>query len=209
MRFPTCSTCGHEVGVIRDGLDWKPATCLVCAARDAQPAGAELLTCPRRMGEHGPWPAVELLDFWKLDTWLADPEAARERADKAREVVTALRSGAPSFRRPANVFAWLGSGDPPATCSFCKSIRPADAIRLAGCGWEAIRSGERVVHLCPPGTGAKRAALRRALASMGDPGGDPNFATVPSVWTPDPPLAVHAYHFTAEEIGAFNEALLR
>ncbi len=41
---------------------------------------AEKQTCPRRMGEVGPWQRGEGLDLWETDRWFSDP------ADVAAEI---------------------------------------------------------------------------------------------------------------------------
>lgn len=146
----------------------------------------EKQTCPRRMGEMGPWEYAEGLDEWRRDRWTADRAAAeREAAD-----YEAAHPG--STAAPHD---WRGPGGLPRTCSFCGGIHPEDCIALIGQGWETERTDKRYkLYLHPPGT---MAAYRDPAATLAGP----------SAWSPTPPVKVYLQHFTPDQCDRANKAM--
>jgi hypothetical protein len=83
------------------------------------------------------------------------------------------------MQRGANNDRWLGSGDPPRTCSFCGGIHPEDAIRLVSENWRI-----------EPTTKDYKRYLQPPL-----PG-----------WHPTPPVKLYVQHFSDEQVERFNAA---
>lgn len=176
---------------------------------------AEPQTCPRRVGEFGPWEHKPDLDSWKADRWLADPAAvaARQTADDQRWLDRSNADRVAAGRPPqtmaeymANVHRgpdndqWKWSLPVPRTCSFCGGIHPEDAIRLVGEGWEVDATGKDYKrYLNPPGYGAYCDAL---MGNIRDGGEKPA-----RVASPTPPVKVYVMHFSDEQVERFNAAL--
>lgn len=154
----------------------------------------ESQTCPRRMGEMGPWKREEKLDWWETGRWAA----TQEEADA--EVADFMSS--PCAGGIGNVL-WCYGGEQPRTCSFCGGIHPDDAVRLLREGWEVgVTTKGYKRYLEPPGSGQQHEALMDWL-STGREGEAPK-ERHPS---PVPPVKVYVQHFSQEQIDAFNAAL--
>ena len=95
----------------------------------------EVMTCPRRMREAGPWEYKEGLDRWKNDRW--EP-------------------------RGNDTVVFPEGFEKPRTCSFCGCANHDDVIKLIEAGWEIEITGKRYkAYLHPPGY---RAAIRSVLS---------------------------------------------
>lgn len=99
----------------------------------------ERQTCPRRMGELGPWERGDGLDYWTRTGW--------SRLENIRHRITAWWRKQPVNSRWS---AWLSKSRKPRTCSFCGGIHPEDAIRLIEEGWESERTDKRYKHYLYP-----------------------------------------------------------
>lgn len=80
-------------------------------------------TCPRRMGEIGPWEHRDNLDFWTPSRW--------NQYYSSR---------------------WPEEFNRPQSCTFCGCVHPDDAIALLERGWEVESAKMFKWHLNPPGT---------------------------------------------------------
>ncbi|MDE2095673.1 MAG: hypothetical protein KGL39_00320 [Patescibacteria group bacterium] len=136
-----------------------------------------LQTCPRRMGECGPWEYKEELDFWEKDQW-------RERS--------------------TDVFP---EGFPrPRTCSFCGGVHPEDAISLVRLGWEIEWTTKRYKHyLHPPGCLLNKVISTRHMEEWHREEfcGAETERPKARLLDPMPPVKVYVYHFSKKEIEAF------
>lgn len=82
-------------------------------------------TCPRRMGELGPWDRKENQDHWQRGRWAAtQAEADQEVAEFMAQFPTG----------GIGHVLWSYGGEQPRTCSFCGGVHPEDAIALIAVG---------------------------------------------------------------------------
>lgn len=150
-------------------------------------------TCPRRMGEMGPWEYKPLLDHWERGRWAA----TKEEADaEVAEFMARNPNGS-----MGNVL-WCYPGEQPRTCSFCGGVHPEDAIALIRAGWTSggtTKAYKR--YLEPPGY-AKWERDTFANVPVSEWG-----KTKPPYPSPIPPVKLYTMHFTPEQIAAFNAAL--
>ena len=155
---------------------------------------AETVICPRRA--EGVLPGYPDHDEWVTNHWIADhDEAERKRQE--------WLANNPNSSIGATQGEWLWSWGPPRTCSFCGGIHPEDAIRLISEGWEVDPTTKPYKrYLEPPGMRQKHKALIAALDR-----GDDSFRSVPSVWSPGPPVKLYTMHFDQDQIDRFNAAL--
>jgi hypothetical protein len=161
--------------------------------RQRRIVNVEPTTCPRRIGELGPWQRAENLDHWQRGRWAAtQAEADAEVADfMARNP----RGGI------GNVL-WCYAGEQPRTCSFCGGAHPEDVIALLRAGWTVDGTDKAYKrYLDPPGYRASVEAWLQAR-QLGLP--DPAIERVPA---PVPPVKVYVQHFTADQIERFDHVL--
>lgn len=161
----------------------------------------EQQTCPRRMGEAGPWEYKENLDLWVTTRWSTDREAT---VKKHAEEDARLPPNSKIHRGP-NSDLWLWSWGPPRTCNFCGSCHPDDVLKLLEEGWENEKAKEYKGYLNPPGYATQMQAF---LASIRDRGREPGQG-VPSVWSPIPPVKFYIQHFNKDQLAKLNELLSR
>lgn len=158
----------------------------------------ERQTCPRRMGEFGPWKREEGLDFWERDRWHATAEAA----ERAREEFKRKYPNGSSYE-----VHWMYPGEMPRTCSFCGGIHPEDAMALLRHGWE-IQTTDKWYkrYLEPPGSQKDSMAYMRWLSDGRFRSEEPPKSRYAS---PVPPVKLYVQHFTEEQRARFNELLAR
>lgn len=161
--------------------------------RKARIVQLEAQTCPRRMGEMGPWEYEPLLDHWERGRWAA----TQEEADAEVAEFMASCNGQGSI---GNVL-WCYPGEQPRTCSFCGGVHPDDAIALLRAGWtcgSTTKSYKR--YLEPPGYEDWHGkVLKEPFSEWGK--------TKPPYPSPIPPVKLYTMHFTPEQIAAFNAVL--
>lgn len=118
-NYIQCAACGHVQLHHKDNCTVENCTC-----RGFIDPGPGTQTCPRRMGEMGPWEYKENLDHWETSRW-----------------------------NPYYQSTWPEQFERPRTCSFCGGIHPDDAIKLIEAGWEVGTTGKSYKrYLEPPGT---------------------------------------------------------
>jgi hypothetical protein len=169
----------------------------------------ESITCPRRIGDFGPWAREEGLDAWERGRWAATQEEAD--AEVAEYMAANPRGGI------GNVL-WCYPGEQPRTCSFCGGIHPDDAVELLRAGWTVDCTGKSYKrYLEPPGHRAFLAECEARRQRWYDTiEASPDVRDVHSLREPDPtprhpspvpPVKLYTHHFTPAQIEAFNAAL--
>lgn len=163
------------------------------SARASRIVKLEPQTCPRRMGEMGPWECKEGLDHWERGRWAA----TKEEADAEVAEFMASCNGKGSI---GNVL-WCYPGEQPRTCSFCGGVHPEDAVALIRAGWTSGATTKAYKsYLEPPGYADW---LQKALAAPFEDWGK----TKPPCPSPIPPVKLYVMHFSPAQIDAFNAAL--
>lgn len=125
-EYAQCAACGHVQLHHKENCTVENCTCPNFVG-----LGPETQTCPRRMGEMGPWEHKENLDHWETSRW-----------------------------GPYYMATWPEQFERPRSCSFCGSVHPDDAIRLLEQEWEVEATGKSYKrYLNPPGTREYRQIL--------------------------------------------------
>ncbi len=149
------------------------------------------MICPQNMGQFSKDP-----DHWLTDRWTTDETIAKRQQQEFMD-----RNPTGSIGEMNGLWAW--SWGPPRTCSYCGGIHPDDAILLVKEGWEVETTGKSYKrYLGPPGTHQRHVSVMNNLRN-----GDGTLQSVPSVWSPTPPVKMYVYHFSQEQIERFNAAL--
>lgn len=104
-QYDSCGKCGHVRSHHKTSCHAGDCTC--GSFEEFNPIEEELQTCPRRVGELGPWEYKDNLDRWKRSKWHSYYKSNR----------------------------WPDDFEKPRTCSFCGSVHPDDLVDLLKKGW--------------------------------------------------------------------------
>jgi len=187
----------------------------------------ERQTCPRRMGEFGPWKFSGGLDWWRRNEWGSrwrrrliywlhnGPLAKRARLICDWGWAVARRRDFDRLgmlaRLIAERFNWYQGGTrwewpwQPRTCSFCGGAHPDDILQLMRERWEiegTDKGYKRYVQ--PPGSSARHEAFIVHMRDNAKRMREPAEGWRSEGWSPVPPVKLYVQHFSEEQVKRFN-----